>query len=212
MTNNNKVLIIGITGKALSGKDTFASLICELLQDKAHVHLFAFADKLKQEACTALGIPITYAYEQPYKESIRPLLQVWGDMRKCVAIGGRQTYWCEPIDKLVGDCLVKTRATGVPCAILVTDVRYDFEAQYLKDFIDVDVFMVKMENPQESDTTTHNQHSSETELAKVFCEYVIINDKEKGKTWLKEKTQRVLDLIDTKIRSREATLTELSQE
>lgn len=120
-----KTKVIGISGVARAGKDTFASiLINELNALGKTVDKFAFADALKQDCDSfckeKLGIS---AFTQKTEEKllIRPLLVWYGDAKRKQTNG---RYWVDIIDKQV-------RASNADFCI-VTDVRYDF---YPKDEI-----------------------------------------------------------------------------
>lgn len=117
--------VIGVSGVARAGKDTFASiLINRLTMVGKTVDKFAFADALKQD-CDAfcrekLGIS---AFTQVPEEKllIRPLLVWYGDAKRKQSNG---RYWVDIIDKKV--------KTSTASFCIVTDVRYDF---YPKDEI-----------------------------------------------------------------------------
>lgn len=119
------IKVIGISGVARAGKDTFASiLINELKAAGKTVEKFAFADALKQD-CDAfckekLGVS-AFTQIQNEKVLIRPLLVWYGDAKRKQSNG---RYWVDIIDKKV------KASTAEFC--LVTDVRYDF---YAKDEI-----------------------------------------------------------------------------
>ena len=75
----NLRLVIGIAGKARSGKDTVAgALVNELCTRGEKVHIHSLAMNLKQQCADALHIDIDVFYASKYKELFRPLLQWWG--------------------------------------------------------------------------------------------------------------------------------------
>lgn len=119
MQASNKPLIIGVSGVARAGKDTFASILTNLLKAEGKsVDKFAFADALKQDCDSfckeKLGVS---AFTQVPEEKllIRPLLVWYGDAKRKQSNG---RYWVDIIDKKV------KASTADVC--LVTDVRYDF--------------------------------------------------------------------------------------
>jgi hypothetical protein len=122
----NKKQVLGISGNATSGKDTFANILTNRLKAaNKTVDRFAFADALKQdcdEFCkTKLGIS-AFTQVPAEKLLIRPLLVWYGDAKRKQSNG---RYWVDIIDQKV------KASTADFC--LVTDVRYDF---YPTDEID----------------------------------------------------------------------------
>jgi len=111
--------VLGISGVARAGKDTFASILINQLKAAGKsAERFAFADALKQD-CDAfckekLGVSaLTQVPEE--KALIRPLLVWYGDAKRKQTRG---RYWVDIIDKQV-------KASSADYCI-VTDVRYDF--------------------------------------------------------------------------------------
>jgi hypothetical protein len=111
--------VIGISGCARAGKDTFATILTKKLEAAGKtVDRYAFADALKQDCdafCVSnLGIsaftPITTE-----KDLIRPMLVWFGDAKRKQSQG---RYWVNIIDKQV-------KASNTDFS-LITDVRYDF--------------------------------------------------------------------------------------
>lgn len=209
MLNNSDISIIGITGKALSGKDTIASLIidrCATQQYEndpysAHAFRFAFADKLKQETADALGVPISYCYEQPFKEAIRPLLQVWGDMRKTELLNGHKLYWCVPLNEKVLEAVAIAESSGAPSLVIVTDIRYDFEADYVRKLVkDSAILEIQGTN---TDTTAHNAHSSEAGVSPHLIDYTFYNDKALGIEHAKSCISEILLTLSMSVEQRE---------
>jgi carbamoylphosphate synthase large subunit len=130
MQASHKPLIIGISGVARSGKDTFASILTTQLKAVGKsVDKFAFADALKKDCDSfckeKLGVS---AFTQVPEEKliIRPLLVWYGDAKRKQSNG---RYWVDIIDNRVKE------STADFC--LVTDVRYDYyesdEVEWLKN-------------------------------------------------------------------------------
>jgi len=110
MTNK----IIGISGVAGSGKDTFYSLLSEVLPCKQ----FSLADELKQEVnqwCKLHYRVDSVDCDREEKETIRPFLVAHGSAKRKLS-GGR--HW---IDKL-NDKIIKDKFRGFK---VITDIRYD---------------------------------------------------------------------------------------
>jgi len=119
-------IVIGVSGCARAGKDTFASILIKKLNAAGQTtERFAFADALKADCDSfckeKLGISaFTQAPEE--KILIRPLLVWYGDAKRKQSAG---RYWVDIIDAKV------KQSTADHC--IVTDVRYDF---YERDEID----------------------------------------------------------------------------
>jgi len=119
--------LIGISGYARSGKDTFYQRSAEILSknDKKSVRL-AFADALKQELddllVTHLGIS-AFTEEDKEKKLIRPLLVTYGtELRRKL----NPNCWIETIQSNVIDHL------NDGSYVFVTDVRFENEAQWIR--------------------------------------------------------------------------------
>jgi len=66
-----KPIMIGISGRARSGKDT----VGEYLRNNHGFVTYAFADPIKKAASEMFGIPLNYFYEDNLKETV---IQDWG--------------------------------------------------------------------------------------------------------------------------------------
>ena len=119
--------LIGISGYARSGKDTFYQRSAEILSknDKKSVRL-AFADALKHELddllVTHLGIS-AFTEDDKEKELIRPLLVTYGtELRRKL----NPNCWIETIQSDVMDYL------DDGSYVFITDVRFENEARWIK--------------------------------------------------------------------------------
>ena len=87
---HNSTMLIGISGKKRSGKDTVGAMVVEWLRehgfDAAQV---AFADQLKEEVAEATGV--NRRMQEMDKERWRPILQWWGVEFRRHYFG--QDYW-----------------------------------------------------------------------------------------------------------------------
>lgn len=115
-------MIIGLSGVAGAGKDTFFKIFKKLIGDKRKVVRFALADALKKEVSTwtkkHYGI-CAFDCSREQKEVIRPFLVLHG-VQKRMASEGR--HWIEKLDPEL-----KEYVDSDDIAI-VTDIRYaDFE-------------------------------------------------------------------------------------
>ena len=114
-------MLIGISGKKRSGKDTVGAMVVEWLNehgfDAAQV---AFADQLKDEVAEATGV--NRRMQEMDKERWRPILQWWGVEFRRHYFG--QDYW---LRKMVEKLLTMDEEFAV-----VTDVRFRDEADYIR--------------------------------------------------------------------------------
>ena len=145
-TPNQTVMLIGISGKKRSGKDTVGAMVVEWLNehgfDAAQV---AFADQLKEEVAEATGV--NRRMQEMDKERWRPILQWWGVEFRRHYFG--QDYW---VRKMMEKLLVMDEDVAV-----VTDVRFRDEADFIRAS---GGFVVRVER----ETGLQDGHSSETDL------------------------------------------------
>lgn len=124
--------VIGLTGVARSGKDTFFSILKKYLKEKSiESQRIALADELKTE----LGDFVEKKFkinlnkcDGTEKELIRPLMVAYG---KCRRIQTEGKYWTSLVDSKIKDL---KKQSIVP---IITDVRYieykDDEYAWLKN-------------------------------------------------------------------------------
>jgi hypothetical protein len=125
------VMIIGITGVARCGKDTFYSILKKYLEERQlKSQRLAFADDLKEElnGFTKEKFKIDlFKCDGADKELVRPLMVAYGKCRRSQTEG---KYWTSKLDPKVEKLL---REQIVP---IITDVRYieykDDEYSWLK--------------------------------------------------------------------------------
>lgn len=115
-------MIIGISGKKRSGKDTVYELIRMCKQsDGVNPIRAAFGDQIKEEVAGATGVDLDHIEE--HKERFRPMLQWWGaDFRRHYK---GESYW---LDKM----LAKMETIAGREVLVITDVRYPNEAELVK--------------------------------------------------------------------------------
>lgn len=149
------MIIIGISGKKGSGKDTFALLLEDLFRkQEIKVITKAFADKLK-ECCAVISGQFEWIfYNQNAKNkkagpflniTNRELMQKFGDLTRQLD----PNIWI----KLVLEPDYKTN----PDVLIITDVRFKNEAKAIKDKGGI---LIRME----SDRSKEDNHKSETDL------------------------------------------------
>ena len=139
-------MLIGISGKKRSGKNTVGAMVVEWLNehgfDAAQV---AFADQLKDEVAEATGV--NRRMQEMDKERWRPILQWWGVEFRRHYFG--QDYW---VSKMTQKLLAMDEDVAV-----VTDVRFRDEADFIRAS---GGFVVRVER----ETGLQDGHSSETDL------------------------------------------------
>jgi hypothetical protein len=122
----NVPMIIGLTGLARCGKDTFCKYARNYLENKGHEsQRLAFADELKKDVdaflIEKLGISaFTEVTEE--KEIIRPMLTTWGTeiMRK-----KDDLHWVKKVEKVI----VENQKNNI--VSIVTDIRFPNEINYI---------------------------------------------------------------------------------
>lgn len=116
--------VIGLTGRKLSGKDTF----CHCLQTSAQrdgrrVVRVAFADLIKGEVAAACGVTVEEINRD--KAAFRPILQWWGtDLRR---MRYANDYWVSQVRKALAEW---PDPKAVAC---LTDVRFPVEAALVRE-------------------------------------------------------------------------------
>lgn len=142
--------LLGIAGAKGVGKDTFYNI----LKSRLHaVQRAAFADCLKADIDQLPGL------EGASKEQIRGLLQDYGTAAK--ELQGRD-YWLDRVEPYL-EALDPNKVT------VVTDVRYAFEAEWVKR---QGGKIVTITRPVEGSA---DSHSSETEWKNIVPDYTIAN-------------------------------------
>ena len=168
-------MIIGISGKKRSGKDTVYELIRMLKQgDGIYPLRAAFGDQIKEEVAGVTGVDLKHIEE--HKERFRPMLQWWGaDFRRHYK---GESYW---LDKM----LAKMETITGREVLVITDVRYPNEAELVKRAGGI---MIRVDRR----TGLEDAHSSENLLDSFEgFDYRLSNN---GTLFdLKEKVSRIVD-------------------
>ena len=122
-----KTKIIGITGFARSGKDTFYKYSSEIL-DKADCNRYAFADALKKECDSFLKENVgvsSFTEDLQDKEFIRPFLVTYGTHLRRKR---DENCWVKKVERSIKEEVVDSKNNFV----FITDVRFENEAQWIK--------------------------------------------------------------------------------
>ena len=122
------IKLIGIHGKARSGKDTFANFLVE----NHGFTKMAFADPIKWAVASAFGIPLGEVYSDEFKTTVHPtwgmtgrqILQLFGTeaMRDTFGIHFWVRRWMMDYGKL-----------RTVSSVVVSDVREEHEAEVIRE-------------------------------------------------------------------------------
>ena len=175
--NNRKKIVISISGKAGSGKDTIAAMI------KPHMNV-SFAEPLKTIAKNSLNIPEIYFYDRELKETCfiiessnlystgttpRKYLQYLGSsMRKIIG----PDVFVSPVKRKIINS--QSDVEIITCS----DTRFPNEIEMFKK-LDPEKFFVlciKVIRPDNQDATESSSHISENALDFYKFDHVIKND------------------------------------
>ena len=114
------MVVIGVTGKKLSGKD---EVYIALRQCHAGVARVAFADPLKRELALACGVDREFI--ERHKAQFRLGLQWWGTEFRRGFYG--EDYWLCRADQRMAE--LDSQSAPI---VVVTDVRFPDEAEFLR--------------------------------------------------------------------------------
>jgi len=168
-------MIIGISGKKRSGKDTVCQMMHDITGNDIHTMRAAFGDQIKSEVSDAMRVNVDALIEED-KERMRPLLQWWGTEFRRGYCGA--DYW---INKM------RVRANRVYHSewLIITDVRFPDEAAMVKD---MDGVMIRVDR----ETASDDQHPSET----AMDEYARYDYRLTNNGTLEELSDAVVDMIN----------------
>jgi len=174
-------MIIAISGKKRSGKNTVANLISKEFYDICSVEQFALADPLKQEICKVFNVTIPEI--ETNKGMFRELLQAWGLFRR--RFNGDK-YWLE--------LLLRKLTRSNARIMIVTDVRFQNEFNILKA---AGALMVRVNRTFDD----KDPHPSENGLEENGFDYTIDNDGDEQD--LVKKTKELITYIHNDIQTRQ---------
>jgi len=136
---SNNIKVIGISGYARAGKNTFVEIARNILtKNNYRVIRFAFADKLKAEVLGMLRqnefkLNITNLSAEE-KEKVRPLFVFWGCQRRYESEGG--LYWVNEVDnqlrKIIDDA-INGGESPERIVALIEDTRFPNEAKWIQE-------------------------------------------------------------------------------
>lgn len=172
-------MIIGICGKAGSGKDTIADYLC----DHMGYNRDSLAAPIKRLVMDVFGLDEETVYdrvkrEQPLPDwpgwTVRKLLQFIGTelMRKNID----DRIWVKSL------CLRLKRSLG---SYVIPDVRIPNEAQMLKETFGDAFIMIKVVRPGCDGNTVGGIQGHETEKYDIQADHVLVNDSTIEDLWKK---------------------------
>ncbi len=159
--------IIGVTGIAGSGKDTFALAIKEL---EPNTDIFAFAGPLK-EACKIL---FNFSNDQLYDPVIKEEIDDrWKKSPRQILQWLGTDILRNNIDQnfFITNMKQKIEASKAEY-IIITDIRFNNESEFIKS---IGGKVIKIERP-DAKTTIHSNHITEQGIANDLVDVVISND------------------------------------
>ena len=168
--------IIGITGPARSGKDTFAGI---LISDFGFTRV-ALADPLRRMVASLTGLSFAQLLDSPEKEIAHPKLGGISPRRAMQTLGtewGRDIIWR---DLWVEHAMDQAEAAG--SAVVIPDVRFENEAEAIRARGGV---VVHMKRPALNIQV--EAHASEAGVRLRFQDWMVLNDQ--GMEQLRDKAR-----------------------
>jgi hypothetical protein len=146
---NKNMKVIGISGYARCGKDTFVAIAKNILKRNGYSPFrIAFADKLKEEVTEML---VTNNFKASVltddteaKKLIRPLLVWWGCQRRRESDGG--LYWVKTAEEKIRTYYAGAKYSNIDddrLVMLVSDVRFPNEARWIHETFNGDVIHLR---------------------------------------------------------------------
>lgn len=179
--------LIGLTGRARSGKDTVAGIYYE----NAQYQRVALADPLKEAAQILFSLDQAWMLEgmkeqvHPFwKISPRRMFQLLGTDAMRDTFG--QDFWLRRADIEIRSLF----ESGID-NIVITDIRFDNEAEFIRSRGGHIIRIVRSQNELDlvGDASTH---SSEDGVSLTLVDHTIFNDRT-----IVELENKALDLLDT---------------
>lgn len=174
--------LVGVTGRARAGKDTFAKALIQHGYKR-----IAFADAVKQVTALIANEPTHLFYDDVTKEEHSEGLGM--TRRKAMQLIGT-----EGVRRVLGDNIWVDRALrewisdGRPAAV-ITDVRFDNEARAI---IELGGHIVRIVRPDAGLHGEAAQHASEAGVSEDLVDIEITNNGSIGELWEEARKLRML--------------------
>lgn len=159
--------LIGLSGKARSGKDTVANYI----KTQYGFSQYAFADPLKQACSAMFGIPITDFYEDNKKEVVNDFWRISPRQmaQRLGTEGGRELFrqdiWLKRAEMEMKK--LENESNG----LIISDVRFDNEAEWILSMGGIVILITR-----KGVGGMVTEHKSESGINMAFVTDVIGND------------------------------------
>lgn len=154
-------MVVGVSGVARSGKDSFYLLLKDLLNSQHRCIRSAFADKLKEDISPLVSSKFDidiYSCSNKQKEMVRPLMVSYGMLARSID----KDYWIKKITTKI-----KEEQKNPNTISIITDVRYANEQTFLrktfKSFsaVHIERFGFKPINEEEAKNTPEVKQNSD---------------------------------------------------
>ena len=172
MNGYNDVRLIGLVGKAGSGKDTLADEIAADGWEKV-----AFADSLKRMCIDYLGLSHDDAYTQEGKMRMNPH---WGMTNRTILQKVGTDAMRNGFDKDVWVKILQIRIRRMldeGRKVVITDCRFDNEAQMVEDMGGLVVEVVRYSQSKNL-SSVEQQHASEEPVSRRYVAFTVDNNGE----------------------------------
>lgn len=184
--------MIGITGRARSGKDTVASLILSRCWGKR----YAYADHLKKVVMVKFGLTEEVVNTQKGKDTYLPhlgmtvgeVLQKEGTEATRNIYG--QNFW---VDRLMNQIVMDKVVEDYDFLPIITDVRFDNEALAIKSRGGI-VLEVVRPNGEKYVGSRDPNHASEQPINRELVDFTLHNDGTLGQL-----TDKVFEWVEKNI-------------
>lgn len=154
------MIVIGISGKAHSGKDTVADM---LVKDYGFIKM-AFADSLKGLVQQYYGFKKEELWTDYKTEEVRRILQGTGEMIKSLE---GDDFWIRQIQKKM---IYRSMSVGWDNKVVISDVRFPNEKGFVKGCSGI---TIRIDRPDNEAVEFNPEHVSEQELHGF--DYVVVN-------------------------------------
>ncbi len=164
-------VVIGMIGKAGSGKDTVADYIV----DKYGFQKLAFADPLKKAVQTIFDIDDEYMFDREKREETLPGWEPWST-RKLLQFVGTELMRNQ-VDENVWVKNAVSRVARIPLAI-ISDVRFPNEVDDVRTLLDgqAHVVFIRVARPDHEGAQGGLQnHASESHIGDLNADFDITN-------------------------------------
>lgn len=160
-------MLIGLTGKARSGKDTVA----KYLNENYEMVLYAWADPLKKACSEMFGVPLNFFYDDALKEEIIP---EWGISPRVMAQklgteGGRELFFNDIWIRRGEVEYMKYQNSD----FVITDCRFPNEANWIRSS---GGYVIHIERDSIPDSVGVSNHASEAGVDIEESDFVINNN------------------------------------